>query len=542
MSKEKNVDRIGLLKLGPWVLVPALLVLLLSGCGSQATTEVSASQPGYDGVLHTTYENALQPVDQLALGTLKLEETANAVSEAQAAHLLPLWQALQGDELQGDAERGAVERQIEATMTEAQLSAIAGMRLTQDDVQAWMQSQGIRAMPGGGEGQGGRGRQGGGAQLPGMSAEQVEQMRQQFQDMTPEERATRRVQFAQQGDRRRSGQPATGGTLAGMGLNRAVIALLTRRSGQAVAGDMQPAATPTTVPTPAPTAQRTRPVPTASPATVRAPTQAAEQVNTPVPTPTPAAPGAAEPMPTPTPALRAPQAEAPGSGGVPAATPVPALVQVEDTDPGPPFTVEVSANTATQDPLVQDSRRYKITGLVRNDGEQTYAVSALHVTFFDAKGFRGTYQRFPGRGRTGGEWVWHGQTEADLACLLLAPGEECPFGVEITAQDMGSFLIHPDAVATERVSAPVELGGVRLVDEGTGYLRISGTATNDNPFAVKNVTVSGTLIDASGQIVSVGSTYVLEKDIAPGASVPFDVRVEKMPYVRYQLYAQAERD
>ena len=97
-------------------------------------------------------------------------------------------------------------------------------------------------------------------------------------------------------------------------------------------------------------------------------------------------------------------------------------------------------------------------------------------------------------------------------------------------------------MTTGRASAPVELSGVQLVDQGTGYLQIRGTATNSNPFEVKNVTVSGVLLDASGQIVSLGSTYALQQDIALSASVGFDVRIGKTPHVSYQLYVQAERD
>jgi LysM repeat protein len=221
----------------------------------------------------------------------------------------------------------------------------------------------------------------------------------------------------------------------------------------------------------------------------------------------------------------------------------PALEWIEDTNPGPPFTIEVSANTAAQDPLVEASRTYQVTGVVRNDGDQTYAVSAINITFYDAEGFRGIFVPAIREGEiVGGEWLWHGQTEADFAALLLAPGEEWPFEIEIVAQDMASFLIHPDAVTTDRESVSVALSDVRLVDEGTGYLRISGTATNTSAFAAKNVTVSGVLIDGNGQIVSVGSAYVLEEDIAPGEAVGFDVRIEKEAYMSYQVYAQAERD
>jgi LysM repeat protein len=248
------------------------------------------------------------------------------------------------------------------------------------------------------------------------------------------------------------------------------------------------------------------------------------------------------PNPARVPAATGSKANATGQNDTAGAIPMPALKRLADKDPGPPFTIEVSANRAIQDPIVEKSRTYQVTGIVRNDGDRTYAVSEIQVTFFDASGFRGTFREFPQPWATGGEWIWHGRTEADYAALLLAPGEEWPFSVTITAQDMASFLIHPDAVVTGRESAPVELSDVKVIAQGTDYLRISGTATNGNPFKVKNVTVSGVLRDAGGQIVSMGSRYVLQEEIEPGASVHFDVRIEKKPYVRYQLYAQAERD
>ena len=227
----------------------------------------------------------------------------------------------------------------------------------------------------------------------------------------------------------------------------------------------------------------------------------------------------------------------------PAATPAPALVQIENTNPGPPIAVMVSANRAVQDPLVEKSRTYKVTGLVRNDGDRTYAVSTIHITFYDAEGFRGTFVPAIRDGKlVGGEWHWHGAREIEFAALLLAPGEAWPFSVEITAQDMASFLIQPDAVPTDREAAAVELRDVRLIDQGTGFLRITGAAANGSPFKAKNVTVSGVLIDSTGQMVSVGSTYVMEEDIEPGQTVRFDMRIEKEPYTGYQLYAQAERD
>jgi hypothetical protein len=222
---------------------------------------------------------------------------------------------------------------------------------------------------------------------------------------------------------------------------------------------------------------------------------------------------------------------------------LPALERIENTDPGPPFTIAVSRNTTTQDPTVEESRQIHITGWVRNDGEQTYAVSRIGVTFYDADGFRGVFVPGIRDGKVvSGEWLWHGMMDAEFACLLLAPGETCPFSIEITAQNMASFLLYAEAEPTERESMPVALSNVRTSQDLTDYVRIQGTATNTNAFAIKNVIVSGALIDASGQMTNVGSTIVLKENIAPGESVTFDLRVRRGNYVNYQLYAQAERD
>ena len=72
-------------------------------------------------------------------------------------------------------------------------------------------------------------------------------------------------------------------------------------------------------------------------------------------------------------------------------------------------------------------------------------------------------------------------------------------------------------------------------------MRIQCTATNENPFAVRNPSLAGVLIDADGDVVSVGS-YMVLGELAPGASVSFDVRVEYQPYAAYRLYAQATQD
>lgn len=131
----------------------AMVVLaMLVGCGSKRGPSAANPQnvgPGnsnggyISAVLDASYPNALPAAMQLALGSLLLEGSDQAITPAQAKALLPLWQALQGAALRNQAEVNAVLRQIEKTMTESQLAAIAELRLTTDDLRAWMEAQGI---------------------------------------------------------------------------------------------------------------------------------------------------------------------------------------------------------------------------------------------------------------------------------------------------------------------------------------------------------------------------------------------------------------
>lgn len=535
------------------VLCVVLVLGTLVGCASRPAAEGvggDASGSTYAGALDLAYEGALDVQTQLALGTLRLEGTEDAVAQDQAAVLLPLWQALAGSALRGEAERLAVLRQIEGSLAEKQVAAIAGMRLTAQDLGTWAQTQAGNAAPGG-QGQAGRqgfgtGQGSGGGQGvtdPQVSDEARATRRAQFQTLSPEQRATMQAQLGQ-GGMAGGGRPAervgaAGGPLAG------VIALLQERAGIAASPDaarQRPtrppasAETPTAVPAESPAA-----TPTWTPTTIPTAVPTAMPTGTPIPvTAGEAAPGA-----TPTVACATP---------VPTRVPAqavyvsPALEERPDTDPGPPLVVEVSANRAYPDPLVAKSQHYLVSGVVRNEGSENYALSALHVTFFDAEGFRGSYRRFPGPYNMGGEWIWHGRTEADVACLLLAPGEECPFIVEITAQDMASVLIHPDASATERQSVPLEAGGLRLACDGTRYVTLSGQVVNTYPFSIQNVALSGVLLDAAGEIVSLGSAYVVGAGIEPGQAVDFEIRIQDSaysvgtPFASYRVYAQAERD
>ena len=102
------------------------------------TPEPQVSESG--GNLIEDYEDALSIRNQLALGTLELEETANAVSAEQAGKLVVLWQTikvLSESSTSAPEEMEAVQNQIAATLEPAQTSSIAALHLTSADLQTY---------------------------------------------------------------------------------------------------------------------------------------------------------------------------------------------------------------------------------------------------------------------------------------------------------------------------------------------------------------------------------------------------------------------
>jgi len=127
-----------------WVL---MLTLLLSACGGSA----QASNPAQGGQSGSGAQNGpsgrspfgnqdpnapLPLASALAVGTIKLDSTAQAVSVDEAKQLIPLWEGLQsliGSDTAAKAEVEGVINQIRSTMTTDQVSAIQAMKLTGSD-------------------------------------------------------------------------------------------------------------------------------------------------------------------------------------------------------------------------------------------------------------------------------------------------------------------------------------------------------------------------------------------------------------------------
>jgi len=219
------------------------------------------------------------------------------------------------------------------------------------------------------------------------------------------------------------------------------------------------------------------------------------------------------------------------------------LTRLENSSPAPPFTIEVSAVR------IEEDGNYKMLGTVRNDGSETYEGIGVHATFYtEVEAERCSHQRPPGEPsqncKTEETLRPYGPIDVHCPCPFLEPGAECPFSLEIYPRDYVAYGLHPKGQPISffawHEEAPVVLNGIRVSNDGIGNVRITGSAVNENDFPLKSVTVAATLIDGSGQIVSVGSTTVLG-DIEFGASASFDLRIKYEPYARYEVYIQAAR-
>ena len=105
------------------IILLSFAAALLAGCSGTTTTVSAAS--------------GLSTANKLALGTLKLEGTSQAVTVSQATQLLTLWQgyqSLNNSDTSSQVELDALVKQIDGTMTTDQIKTINAMDLTDQSV------------------------------------------------------------------------------------------------------------------------------------------------------------------------------------------------------------------------------------------------------------------------------------------------------------------------------------------------------------------------------------------------------------------------
>ncbi len=136
------------------------LLFLLTACGSSSA----------DGATNSTSTNSfrnsaaatgpLNTEEKMALGTIKLEGTKQAVDPKMAASLVPLWQLLfqlNSTSSSAPQEVTAVVDQIKTTMTPVQVNTINSMPLTQADIFTVFQQEAQQNGTGGAGSSGGTG-------------------------------------------------------------------------------------------------------------------------------------------------------------------------------------------------------------------------------------------------------------------------------------------------------------------------------------------------------------------------------------------------
>jgi hypothetical protein len=132
--KTKNLLQVGL-----WLII----IMVLAACSkasNQAASDVNTNES-----TNSQDSTSLSQVNMLLVGTLKLEDTDQAVNADQAKILLPLWQAyrsLSSSQTSAEVEVEALLNQIQGNMTTEQVEAIKAMSLTNTDLMDLMQSMG----------------------------------------------------------------------------------------------------------------------------------------------------------------------------------------------------------------------------------------------------------------------------------------------------------------------------------------------------------------------------------------------------------------
>jgi hypothetical protein len=247
-------------------IITGILIVMMAGLSACSSTAVSAAPSVQTAaatsatpststsVLSTTYTDAVSVEEQLIVGTLALDGTANVVTKDQANTLLTLYTSLQsltqmsapnGNAAGGAAPQGtpdanatqpaqqnenqtkvdAVVAQIETAMTADQISAIAAMQITQTSEATILQNKGITLTAGGGQ-PGGESQGNGGANgAPAQGNGNAPQGTQPAANGTPD------ANQPQQGGNAPMGQ---GGNMVQPGLVNALVQYLANIAGVTV--------------------------------------------------------------------------------------------------------------------------------------------------------------------------------------------------------------------------------------------------------------------------------------------------------------------
>ena len=125
-------------------LILSLIAMLGSACAPAAPAAVTTAAS--TTAIDITFADAASLRSQLAYGTIKLKDSPNVITPAQAKTLIPLWQAviaLSGDETTATEELTAAQDQITQALTPAQIQAVAEMKITNAELNTFYAQFGV---------------------------------------------------------------------------------------------------------------------------------------------------------------------------------------------------------------------------------------------------------------------------------------------------------------------------------------------------------------------------------------------------------------
>jgi hypothetical protein len=117
-----------------WMII-FFVVFSLSGCGGSSTA---------NGVKEAN--NEVPKIAQLLIGIIKLDGTAQAITQSQASELLFLWKAYQRltkEETTAAEELNGLQEQIQEQLNDKQLQSIEEMKISFNDIAEILQKEGL---------------------------------------------------------------------------------------------------------------------------------------------------------------------------------------------------------------------------------------------------------------------------------------------------------------------------------------------------------------------------------------------------------------
>lgn len=125
---------------------------------------------------------------------------------------------------------------------------------------------------------------------------------------------------------------------------------------------------------------------------------------------------------------------------------------------------------------------------------------------------------------------------------VLETGGRSPFAIDLPdpPDSIDHWTIWAQGIRSDRPPGKLVLENVQNTVDQQNHVTLAGQVRNSDPGPMASVQVGATIYDASKQVLAVGRLD-LQGDLAPGASMPFDLQVQATEAAdSFQLYVQGK--